>query len=238
MGCPSCQAPATLAASLVTLCTRRSGPKTCAIPGQCSSGRNEKMGSTHLAVRGLSLAGVACLRHREGLARQCHCNHCTRAATTMHCLVQSARERQGRAVFPCVCLHRPCVRHLRHCYRESCCAERAHTPKRKHNPEWPEHEKPGSARSVQACRSGQNHRVQVGGAPPFCANLAQHTLCWTHRHRQTPANERNANVGGSAATPPFSGCASPNPAQPGEAPAQSPQWLTSMPAGPLLFLPR
>ncbi len=133
MGCPSCQAPATLAASLVTLCTRRSGPKTCAIPGQCSSERNEEMGSTHLAVRGLSLAGVACLRHREGLARQCHCNHCTRAATTMHCLVQSARERQSRAVFPCVCLHRPCVRHLRHCYRESCCAERTHTPKRKHN---------------------------------------------------------------------------------------------------------
>ena len=176
MGCPSCQAPSTLAASLVTLCTRRSGPKTCAIPGQCSSERNEEMGSTHLAVRGLSLAGVACLRHREGLARQCHCNHCTRAATTMHCLVQSARERQGRAVFPCVCLHRPCARHLRHCYRESCCAERAHavvSVLRNENTTrmaWT-----GEARSVQACRSGQNHRVQVGAAPPFCANPPQHT---------------------------------------------------------------
>ena len=90
---------------------------------------------------------------------------------------------------------------------------------------------------MKACIEFRWARLRLSLPIPLNTHTLE-TLCWTQRHRQTPANERNANAGGSAATPPFSGCASPNPAQPGEAPAQSPQWLISMPAGPLLLLPR
>lgn len=150
----------------------RSGPKTCAIPGQCSSGRNEKMGSTHLAGRGLPLARGACLRHREGSPGSATATTAP-AATTMHCLVQSARERQGRAVFPCVWLHCPCVlRHLRHCYREVAVQnEPIHSTRFRNedpNPNGSNRRSPASAGAQAGAKSSSAE--WTGRRPPFCAD--------------------------------------------------------------------
>ena len=188
----------------------RSGPKTCAIPGQCSSGRNEKMGSTHLGVRGLPLAGGACLRHSGGLARQCHCNHCTRCnhnalsrpirprAAGQGCVSLRLSALSLRAAASATLLSRSCC----------CFAEPIHSTLLRNEGQNPDglNTLP-EAKLCQCRRAGRSKVIEFKWAG-LCANPTQHKHCARRtKRRQTLANKNNANVGGSAATPPFSGWA-------------------------------
>ena len=145
-----------------------------------------------------------------GLARQCHCNHCTRCnhnalsrpirprAAGQGCVSLRLSALSLRAAASATLLSRSCC----------CFAEPIHSTLLRNEGQNPDglNTLP-EAKLCQCRRAGRSKVIEFKWAG-LCANPTQHKHCARRtKRRQTLANKNNANVGGSAATPPFSGWA-------------------------------